>query len=94
MSLFRQVIQHPAAPARLLPVGGEETPGLQPVEKGIEIMHSLTSSISGYAVPKYAIDLPVGGGKVTLGYDYIVSKEDKELVLENYLGKLYRYPIK
>ena len=63
-----------------------------PVEKGIEIMHSLTSSISGYAVPKYAIDLPVGGGKVTLGYDYIVSKEEKELVLENYLGKLYRYP--
>ncbi len=63
-----------------------------PVEKGIEIMHSLTSSISGYAVPKYAIDLPSGGGKVTLGYNYIVSKEDKELVLENYLGKLYRYP--
>ena len=65
-----------------------------PVEKGIEIMHSLTSSISGYAVPKYAIDLPVGGGKVTLGYNYVVSKEDKELVLENYLGKLYRYPAK
>ena len=65
-----------------------------PVEKGIEIMHSLTSSISGYAVPKYAIDLPVGGGKVTLGYNYVVSKEDKELVLENYLGKLYRYPVR
>ena len=63
-----------------------------PVEKGIEIMHSLTSHISGYAVPKYAIDLPEGGGKVTLGYNYVVSKEDKELVLENYLGKLYRYP--
>ena len=57
-------------------------------------MHSLTSSISGYAVPKYAIDLPVGGGKVTLGYNYVVSKEDKELVLENYLGKLYRYPVR
>ena len=65
-----------------------------PVEKGIEIMHSLTSSISGYAVPKYAIDLPGGGGKVTLGYDYLMSKDDKELVLENYLGNLYRYPIK
>ena len=65
-----------------------------PVDKGIEIMHSLTSSISGYAVPKYAIDLPAGGGKVTLGYDYVVSKEDTELVLENYLGKLYRYPVK
>ena len=65
-----------------------------PVEKGIEIMRSLTSSISGYAVPKYAIDLPVGGGKVTLGYNYVVSKEDKELVLENYLGKLYRYPVR
>lgn len=65
-----------------------------PVEKGIEIMHSLTSSISGYAVPKYAIDLPEGGGKVTLGYNYVVSQEDKELVLENYRGNLYRYPIK
>jgi len=65
-----------------------------PVETGINIMHKLTSYISGYAVPKYAIDLPRGGGKVTINYNYVVSKGDRELVLENYLGKSYRYPVK
>ncbi|HKL98610.1 MAG TPA: KamA family radical SAM protein, partial [Mobilitalea sp.] len=34
------------------------------VEKGIEIIGNLTGSISGYAVPKYVIDAPHGGGKV------------------------------
>ena len=52
---------------------------------------SRTSGIL-FIVPPHSHDLPAGGGKVTLGYNYVVSKEDKELVLENYLGKLYRYP--
>ncbi|HWQ07332.1 MAG TPA: KamA family radical SAM protein [Feifaniaceae bacterium] len=62
------------------------------VETGIEIMHTLTGNISGYALPKYVIDAPGGGGKIPVAYDYVVSKDDKEVVLENYRGKLYRYP--
>lgn len=62
------------------------------VETGIEIMHQLTGNISGYALPKYVIDAPGGGGKIPVGYDYVVSKDDREVVLENYRGLTYRYP--
>ena len=62
------------------------------VEAGIEIMHQLTGNISGYALPKYVIDAPGGGGKIPLGYDYVVSRDDREVVLENYRGQRYRYP--
>lgn len=62
------------------------------VERGIEIMHSLTGYISGYAVPKYVIDAPEGGGKIPVNYDYIISFDKDEVILENYLGKKYRYP--
>lgn len=62
------------------------------VEVGVEIMHKLTGSISGYALPKYVIDAPGGGGKIPVAYDYVVKKDDQEVILENYLGKRYRYP--
>ena len=62
------------------------------VENGIEIVHNLQGFISGYAVPKYVIDAPGGGGKVPVGYDYIISRDDKEVVLENWNGKTYKYP--
>ena len=62
------------------------------VEAGIEIMHQLTGNISGYALPKYVIDAPGGGGKIPVGYEYVLSKDDREVVLENYRGQRYRYP--
>ena len=62
------------------------------VETGIEIMHQLTGNISGYALPKYVIDAPGGGGKIPLAYDYVLKKDDHEVILENYRGDHYRYP--
>ena len=62
------------------------------VETGIEIMHQLTGNISGYALPKYVIDAPGGGGKIPVGYEYVLKKDDREVVLENYKGLTYRYP--
>ena len=62
------------------------------VETGIDIMHQLTGNISGYALPKYVIDAPGGGGKIPLAYDYMLRKDDREVVLENYRGARYRYP--
>lgn len=64
------------------------------VEKGIEIMHDLTGYISGYAVPKYVIDAPGGGGKIPINYNYVITKNENEVVMENYCGKTYSYPIK
>lgn len=62
------------------------------VEKGIEIMQNLTGFISGYAIPKYVIDAPHGGGKVPINPEYIVSMDDKEVVMRNFKGKIYTYP--
>lgn len=62
------------------------------VDTGIKIMHELTGFISGYAIPRYVIDAPTGGGKIPINYNYVISKDDKEVVMENYLGKIYRYP--
>lgn len=62
------------------------------VEKGIEIMRSLTGTISGYAVPRFVIDAPSGGGKVPINPEYVVSMDDREVVMRNYEGKIYRYP--
>ena len=62
------------------------------VETGIQIMHDLTGYISGYAVPKFVIDAPNGGGKIPINYPYVISKDDKEVVMENFEGKRYHYP--
>lgn len=62
------------------------------VDAGIRILHDLTGSISGYAVPKYVIDAPGGGGKIPIQYNYVIRKDEQEVVMENYKGDRYRYP--
>jgi lysine 2,3-aminomutase len=44
------------------------------------------------AVPTLVIDAPGGGGKIPISPETIVSMDDREVVLRNYAGKLYRYP--
>jgi lysine 2,3-aminomutase len=63
-----------------------------PVEKGIEIIHGLQGFMTGFAVPKFVIDCPGGGGKVPVDYNYVRSCNGDEYVLENYAGKIYVYP--
>ncbi len=62
------------------------------VEKGIEIIKDLTGNISGFAVPKFVIDSPHGGGKVPINPEYVVSVDDDEITMINYAGKVYTYP--
>lgn len=62
------------------------------VETGIEIIEKLTGSISGYAVPRYVIDAPGGGGKVPINPPYVLSMDDHEVVMRNYEGRIYTYP--
>lgn len=62
------------------------------VDTGIEIMHGLQGYISGFAVPKFVIDTPGGGGKVPVDYPYVLKKDDREVIMENYQGKICRYP--
>ena len=62
------------------------------VETGIEMIRSLTGSISGFAIPKFVIDAPDGGGKVPLNPDNIVSLDDEKIVMRNYEGRIFVYP--
>ncbi len=61
------------------------------VEKGLEIIKALRGWTSGLAVPHFVIDAPGGGGKIPLLPEYVVKLTDKEVVLRNYAGNLYRY---
>ncbi|MCL2834244.1 MAG: lysine 2,3-aminomutase [Treponema sp.] len=62
------------------------------VEKGIEIIRNLTGNISGFAIPRFVIDAPNGGGKVPINPDYLVSLDSEKAVIRNYEGCLYNYP--
>ncbi|MBN2616340.1 MAG: KamA family radical SAM protein [Bacteroidales bacterium] len=65
-----------------------------PVEKGIEMIEQLRGFTSGYAIPHYVIDAPGGGGKIPLLPEYYQGKENGQVVLKNYEGKLFYYPDK
>ncbi len=62
-----------------------------PVGKGIEIMESLVGHTSGFAIPKYVVDAPGGGGKIPLMPNYIVSWSTNKVVLRNYEGVITTY---
>jgi lysine 2,3-aminomutase len=61
------------------------------VQKGLEVIQALRGWTSGLAVPHFVIDAPGGGGKIPLLPEYVVKLTDKEVILRNYTGKLYRY---
>jgi lysine 2,3-aminomutase len=63
-----------------------------PLAKGVEILRELRGWTSGLAVPHLAVDLPGGGGKVTVQPDYVVEKRGRETVFRNYRGERYAYP--
>ena len=61
--------------------------------EGIEIIRALRGHTTGYALPQFVIDAPGGGGKIPLNPDYVEKITNEEIVLRNYEGKLYRYPL-
>jgi len=62
-----------------------------PVGKGIEIMENLIGHTSGFAIPRYVIDMPSGGGKIPVMPNYIVSWCTNKVVLRNYEGVISTY---
>ncbi len=63
------------------------------VKTGIEIMKGLRGHTTGYAIPQYVIDAPGGGGKIPVNPEYVRKITDTEVVLRNYEGKVFRYPL-
>jgi lysine 2,3-aminomutase len=62
------------------------------VATGLEIMRGLRGHTTGYAVPTYVVDAPGGGGKIPLQPEAVVGRDDNDLLLVNYAGRVYRYP--
>lgn len=63
------------------------------LRKGIEIMEGLRGHTSGLASPYLVIDTPGGGGKVPILPEYVLKCDEKEVVVRNYEGKIFRYPL-
>jgi len=56
-------------------------------------MRTLRGHISGTGVPQYMLDLPGGGGKIPLLPPYIQEETEKLLIVKNFEGELYEYPL-
>jgi lysine 2,3-aminomutase len=63
-----------------------------PLKTGVEILEQLRGHTTGLAVPHLAVDLPGGGGKVTLQPDYVVERTAGATVLRNFKNQRYVYP--
>jgi lysine 2,3-aminomutase len=63
------------------------------VRKGLEIIQALRGWTSGLAVPHFVIDAPGGGGKIPLLPEYLQAITEDEVILRNYAGEEYRYPL-
>jgi lysine 2,3-aminomutase len=63
------------------------------VEKGVEIISALRGWTSGLGVPHYVIDAPGGGGKIPILPEYVQSISATQVVLRNYAGEEFRYPL-
>ena len=62
-----------------------------PVEVGIKIIEGMRGHTSGLAVPTFVIDLPQSGGKIPLQPDYVLARNEGELMLRNYEGRIFSY---
>ncbi len=63
-----------------------------PLARGVEILEQLRGWTTGLAVPHLAVDLPGGGGKVTLQPDYVLERGPGATTLRSYRGAPYVYP--
>jgi lysine 2,3-aminomutase len=63
-----------------------------PLAEGVKILEQLRGHTTGMAVPHFAVDLPGGGGKVTLQPSYVVEKTPTQTLMRNFRGETYAYP--
>jgi lysine 2,3-aminomutase len=61
------------------------------IRKGLEIIEALRGHTSGMAVPHYILDLPGGGGKISLVPERVVKQEGQTLWFRNFAGAIFKY---
>lgn len=64
-----------------------------PLRTGLKILRALRGNTSGICIPQYMLDLPGGGGKIPLLPQYIQAEKENLLIVRNFEGKLYEYPL-
>jgi len=72
------------------PVGGTAHLRTE-IEDGLAILDALRGRVSGLAIPSFAVDLPGGGGKVTLDPRRLVRRHRDAWTFRNAEGDLYTY---
>ncbi len=63
-----------------------------PLERALEIYGELSRSVSHLALPRFALDLPGGGGKVNLEESSFVKRDDRYYYFRNGRDEIGRYP--
>lgn len=62
-----------------------------PLSTGLAILDDLRGRLSGLAIPQFAVDLPGGGGKVTLSPERLVRKEGDTYVFRDHKGREFSF---
>lgn len=63
-----------------------------PLAEGVRIIEQMRGHTTGMAVPHFAVDLPGGGGKVTLQPEYVIERGPTSTSLRNYRNERFEYP--
>lgn len=62
-----------------------------PIDAGVKILDHLRGRVSGLAIPQLAVDLPRGGGKITLVPERLVRREGRANIYRNADGREFTY---
>ncbi len=93
LELNRWLLRHRCRPYYILQADMAEGIGhfRTPLSLGTEIVDHLRGRISGRGVPHFVVDLPDGGGKISLTPDYIRSREGNHWVFRNGFGEEFEF---
>jgi len=61
------------------------------IGKGIEIIEHLRGHTTGFAVPRFIVDVPGGVGKTPVSPCYVLSRNDRTTIFRNYEGVIAKY---
>ncbi|MBJ80492.1 MAG: lysine 2,3-aminomutase [Myxococcales bacterium] len=93
LALNRWLLRHRCQPYYIFQLDNAE--GIShfrtPISSGVKIIESLRGWTSGMAVPHYVVDLPGGGGKVSVQPNYFVEKKERTHIFRNYRGEVFEY---
>lgn len=59
-----------------------------PIEDGIALFRGMRGRTSGFAIPLYVLDTPLG--KVPLAHPHVIGREGDEVLLETWSGETWR----